>query len=116
LTQSTSACPWVCGSPLVDTRDGRSYNTTMIGSQCWFAQNINVGSMLSSTSGSSNQTDNGVIEKYCYNNDVNNCNVYGGMYQWAEMVQYFNGATNSSSWSPVPSGNVQGICPSSWHV
>lgn len=32
------------------------------------------------------------------------------------MVQYTNGATNTTSWSPVPSGNVQGICPAGWHI
>ena len=42
--------------------------------------------------------------------------VYGGLYQWAEMVQYYNGVTNSTHWSPLPTGNVQGICPAGWHV
>jgi uncharacterized protein (TIGR02145 family) len=32
------------------------------------------------------------------------------------MVQYLNGATNSISWNPVPTGNVQGICPAGWHL
>ena len=45
-----------------------------------------------------------------------NCNVYGGLYQWAEIVQYLNGATNSANWNPVPTGNVQGICPTGWHI
>jgi uncharacterized protein (TIGR02145 family) len=38
------------------------------------------------------------------------------MYQWAEMVQYLNGANNTTSWNPVPWGNVQGICPDGWHL
>jgi uncharacterized protein (TIGR02145 family) len=32
------------------------------------------------------------------------------------MVQYLNGATNTTNWSPVPTGFVQGICPTGWHI
>jgi len=49
-------------------------------------------------------TDNGVIEKYCYDNDTNNCNTYGGLYQWDEMMQY------------TTQQGAQGICPDGWHV
>jgi uncharacterized protein (TIGR02145 family) len=62
------------------------------------------------------QTNNGVIEKYCYNDDPANCAAYGGLYQWAEAVQYQNGATDTSSPNPAFSGNVQGICPAGWHI
>jgi uncharacterized protein (TIGR02145 family) len=31
-------------------------------------------------------------------------------------VAYKNGASNTVSWSPVPTGNVQGICPTGWHL
>ena len=50
------------------------------------------------------QTDNGVIEKYCYDNDINNCDTYGGLYGWDEAMQY------------VTTEGVQGICPSGWHI
>ena len=40
---STSTPSFPCGSPLVDTRDSQSYTTVLIGSQCWMAQNLNVG-------------------------------------------------------------------------
>jgi uncharacterized protein (TIGR02145 family) len=105
--------PLNCENPIIDTRDGKSYSTVLIGIQCWLAQNLNVGVKIN---GISEQTDNGIIEKYCYNNDEANCNTYGGLYQWAEMVQYLNGATNTTSWSPFPAGNVQGICPAGWHI
>jgi uncharacterized protein (TIGR02145 family) len=62
------------------------------------------------------QTSGNGIEKYCYNNDPANCTTYGGLYQWAEAVQYLNGATNTISPDPAFSGNVQGICPSGWHI
>lgn len=32
------------------------------------------------------------------------------------MVQYLNGATNTTSWNPLPTGYVQGICPPGWHI
>jgi uncharacterized protein (TIGR02145 family) len=92
---------------------GTTYNSVIIGMQCWMTQNLNIGTAILE---SQDQTNNTVIEKYCYNNSTANCDVYGGLYQWAEMVQYINGATNTTSWSPVPTGNLQGICPSGWHL
>ena len=56
------------------------------------------------------------MEKYCYDNDLNNCTIYGGLYQWAEAVQYKNGATDTTLANPQISGNVKGICPSGWHI
>jgi uncharacterized protein (TIGR02145 family) len=61
-------------------------------------------------------TNNGTTEKYCYNNIAENCNIYGGLYQWGETVNYVNGASNTTSWNTPPTGNVQGICPVGWHV
>jgi len=102
-------CP---GTPSV-IHGGKTYNTVQIGQQCWFKENLNIGMKIPPTF---NQTDNGLIEKYCYDDLETDCSVYGGLYQWAELVQYMNGATNTTSWSPVPSGNVQGLCPSGWHI
>lgn len=92
---------------------GQTYNTVMIGNQCWLKENLNVGTRIS---GLQEQTNNGIIEKYCYNNDPTNCNTYGGLYRWAEAVQYQNGATNNSSPIPPYSGHIQGICPTGWHL
>jgi uncharacterized protein (TIGR02145 family) len=95
-----------CGSPITDVRDGKVYNTVLIGSQCWMAQNLNVGAMIAF---SVNQTDNGIIEKYCYQNLQTNCDLYGGFYHWNEFMDY----TMSSP--SIPSGR-QGICPAGWHI
>jgi uncharacterized protein (TIGR02145 family) len=92
---------------------GKTYNTLQIGNQCWLKENLNAGTMIS---GSSDQSDNSILEKYCYNNLESNCDLYGGLYQWAEAVQYYNGATNVTSWSPVPSREITGICPTGWHL
>jgi uncharacterized protein (TIGR02145 family) len=102
-----------CGSPFLDSRDGASYNTVLIYTQCWMARNLNIGTKIEN---SLQQTNNDIIEKYCYNNSETNCNIYGGLYQWAEMIKYLNGASNSTTWSPIPKGSVTGICPTGWHI
>jgi uncharacterized protein (TIGR02145 family) len=81
--------------------DGKIYNTVIIGTQCWLKENLDVGVMIP---GSQNQGNNSVIEKYCYNNDPNNCYIYGGLYQWNEAMQY------------VTTEGAQGICPTGWHI
>jgi uncharacterized protein (TIGR02145 family) len=103
------SCP---GVPTV-TYGGQTYNTVQIGSQCWFKENLNIGTMIL---GANDQTNNSILEKYCYNNLPANCDTFGGLYQWAEAVQYQNGASNISSPSPAFSGNVKGMCPTGWHV
>jgi len=45
-----------------------------------------------------------------------NCDKYGGLYQWAEAIQYKNGVTNSIFPNPSFSGNMKGICPSGWLI
>jgi uncharacterized protein (TIGR02145 family) len=100
-----------CGQAV--TYVGESYPTVRIGTQCWFAKNLNVGSMIN---GSSNQTNNSSLEKYCYNNIPANCTTYGGLYQWAEAVQYQNGASNTTTVPIAFAGNVRGICPTGWHL
>lgn len=86
--------------------EGLEYSVIAIGSQCWMAENINVGSRIDV---SQDQTDNSSIEKYCYDNLESSCEIYGGIYQWDELMQY----------SPSDSGIIgttQGICPSGWHI
>ncbi|MBI9038866.1 MAG: PKD domain-containing protein, partial [Bacteroidales bacterium] len=90
-----------CGEPFTDSRDGQTYNTVLIGEQCWMAENLNVGEMII---GTQEMTNNSIIEKYCYENNTANCNAYGGLYQWEEMMQY----------STTP--GVQGICPEGWYI
>jgi uncharacterized protein (TIGR02145 family) len=109
ICYSQNPCP---GIPTVDYA-GKTYNTVAIGDQCWFKENLDIGTRIN---GSLEQTNNGTIEKYCYNDDPANCTTYGGLYEWAEAVQYKNGATNTSSPSPAFTGNIQGICPSGWHI
>jgi len=103
--------PLACGTNL--DYGGRTYHSLQIGSQCWLKENLDIGIRIN---GSSTQTNNGTIEKYCYSNDTANCTMYGGLYQWAEAVQYTNGATNNTAPNPAFTGNIQGICPTGWHL
>jgi len=107
-TCSFSVTVFACGYPFTDSRDGKSYETVQVGTQCWMAENLNIGTMINSTSGGTNsdgeQTDNITIEKYCYNNSTSGCDTYGGLYQWNEMMQY------------VTTEGVQGVCPDGWHL
>ncbi|MBN1338601.1 MAG: hypothetical protein JXA03_04720, partial [Bacteroidales bacterium] len=92
---------FACGDALADARDGQSYNTVLIGNQCWMAENMNIGSYKP---GSYELTDNGYIERYCYGDNPANCDTYGGLYQWEEAMHY------------VPLPGAKGICPQGWHI
>lgn len=89
-------CP---GVPYIDF-EGQVYNTVQIRQQCWFKENLNVGTFITTNNYMHN---NGILEKYCYENDQDNCEIYGGLYQWNEVMQY----------NP---NNERGICPIGWHV
>ncbi|MCD4734474.1 MAG: hypothetical protein K8R53_00390, partial [Bacteroidales bacterium] len=79
LTEAEILLLYECGQPFIDPRDGQTYNTILIGSQCWMAENLNIGTMIN---GSQNMNDDGIIEKYCYGNNTSRCDEYGGLYQW----------------------------------
>lgn len=80
---------------------GKTYNTVLIGSQCWFKDNLNVGTQIDEDVEASNDTR---FEKYCYNDQVLNCDRYGGLYHWQEAMNYIQVHSN------------QGICPDGWHI
>jgi uncharacterized protein (TIGR02145 family) len=97
LGYSQSPCPGVDSI----NYGGQWYHTVQIGNQCWLKENLNVGTMKPAVK---DQINNDTIEKFCYNNDSANCDLYGGLYQWREAVQYtFN-------------SNPRGICPIGWHL
>ena len=89
-------CP---GVPTVEYA-GKTYNTVQIGKQCWLKENLNVGDVTAWNS----QSDNSIIEKSCYDNNLSNCEAYGGLYKWGEAMQY---STKEKA---------QGICPAGWHI
>ncbi|HOS90464.1 MAG TPA: FISUMP domain-containing protein [Prolixibacteraceae bacterium] len=82
--------------------DNKSYRIGKISNQWWMAENLNVGTMVHEAYG--NPTDNGIIEKWCYNNEPDSCSKYGGLYRWDEMMQY------------TTQQGTRGICPPGWHI
>lgn len=96
-----------CGDTFIDLRDNQLYPTIQIGTQCWMSRNLNIGVMATSVNVGglhSDVSDNGIIEKYCWNNNPSECDVYGGLYDWNEMMNYLTTAT------------PQGICPTGWRI
>lgn len=85
-------------STFTDSRDNKTYKQVKIGNQTWMAENLNYNATGSRCYGDNTGNDN-----------QNKCATYGRLYNWTTAM---NGSTSSSA---NPS-NVQGICPSGWHL
>lgn len=95
---------------VIATKGGITYSTNKdsgptawitVGAQTWASENLNIGTLIDGAVG---QTDNSIIEKYCYNNDESNCTVNGALYRWGEAMGY--SAVEGS----------RGICPAGAHI
>ena len=94
-------CP---DAPTVKDIDGNTYNTVLIGTQCWMRENLRVskyrnGEVIPTVSDSiqwSKLTNGG---RCWYNNDsTSNEKLYGKLYNWYVV------------------SNNKGICPTGWHL
>lgn len=103
--KENAAAPDTAATPSCGTFEygGQVYHTVIIGSQCWMKENLNLGKWLDQSQ-SQTANKNPIVEKYCWGNDFVNCDLWGGLYQWEEMMHY---TTDAGS---------QGICPAGWHV
>lgn len=97
------------GTPTVTDVNGHIYNTVKIGYQCWTRENLRTTSYYDGTS-----IDNGVITSYDEGlwyypggSEIYEVN-YGLLYNWKAVM---HGETPSEGHE-----NVQGICPTGWHV
>ena len=101
-----------------DPRNGRSYYYyTAVSSKTGksvtvMAENLNIGEMVS---GENDQNDDAKIERYCYNNDTTYCDRFGGLYQWAEMMQ-LPSRCNTESCTDLIQEKHRGICPEGWRL
>lgn len=90
-----------CGT--VTDASGNTYNTVILGTQCWMIENLRTTKKPDGTS----------LTRLCYSGDssctnTNSGMIYGGLYDWATMM---NGAPSVSSGQ-----GPQGICPTGWHI
>jgi len=143
VTANFAINSFICGDTV--SYGGESYPTTLIGSQCWFAKNLNIGTKVNSGSSEPNchdvsgnnsgvwscQANNSLVEKYCYSNSDANCTTDGGLYEWAEAMNLpydCNGAAGVDNGNGTYTLNCpisgtktiqatqQGICPTGWHI
>ncbi len=91
---------------IIDIRDDRVYNIVKIGAQWWMQENLDAGTYVPV---GTNQSDDGIIQKYCYDDNVLNCDTFGGFYLWKEAMQH----TQSDEGNP---GITRGVCPAGWHL
>lgn len=101
---------------LVEDYDGNIYQTVKIGDQVWMKENLKAthfpdGSAIPIVEGTTEWASLASTDKaMCYyNNDPQEGDVYGVLYNWAAVM---NGASGSDE---NPSG-IQGICPVGWQI
>lgn len=88
------ASAFVCGADTAKDVNNNIYRTVKIGDQCWMKENLRVTRNPSGTK----------IVRNCYDNNINNCNSAGGLYDWDTAMD--RSATEGA----------QGICPDGWHI
>ncbi len=100
ITCSNGEWVWSIQGELVDNRDGQHYRTVKIGSQTWMAENLNYK----------------VESSVCSDNQDSNCTKYGRLYTWGAAVGKSESDCSPKEKCSLPSGNIQGVCPSGWHL
>lgn len=98
-TFTVTVAAWICGDTLTDSRDDKTYDTVLIGSQCWMAENLDYDDGCSSITWV-NSLDAGWCGYYTGGPFANE----GLLYQWSAAM---DGSTTAGS---------QGICPTGWHI
>jgi len=80
----------------------QTYKTVVIGTQTWMAENLNYA-------GTSSQVG------LCYNNETENCNIYGRLYDWTTAMALPVNCNSTSCASQIGTKH-KGICPTGWHI
>jgi len=84
-----------------DDRDTQTYKWVRIGEQVWMAENLKYAA-----SGSKCGNGSG---KSLSNANTTTCDTYGRLYNWATAMNGYAGSDKNPS-------EVQGVCPSGWHL
>lgn len=95
---------------VVTDYDGNTYNAVVIGEQVWMQTNLRTTHYADGVEIPLGD-DKSMTEGFCYypNGDMNNVPDYGYLYNWKAAMR------DESATDENPS-NVQGICPTGWHV
>jgi len=108
ISSSSNAITPVYGDPLIDSRDGRSYKTVVIGSQIWMAEDLKYAP----------DSGNAAVGKHswCYEDNDEYCEKYGRLYDWTAAVDTLDSHCGyNHSCDPFDEPR-QGICPEGWHI
>ena len=101
------SCP---GVPTLTDVDGNVYGTVKIGGQCWMRENLRTTKYSDGTTIPQGGSYFSTTAYWDYPKDDTMCKPnYGLLYNWYAVMH------GSSSSSAIPS-NVQGVCPTGWHV
>jgi uncharacterized protein (TIGR02145 family) len=107
---------FTCGAIIFDI-DGNSYNTVLIGSQCWMKENLRVTGYNDGTAIPFDNTggSGGISSTWqnlttgahtIYANDITNLTKYSYLYNWYAAKGIITGGGSST----------KNICPTGWHV
>lgn len=77
----TTTCPWTCWDNISGWWE--TYTTLLWPDwKCWTSQNMRHWTMLANAS--TLPSNDSLVEKWCYNNDSNNCTLNWWLYTWTE--------------------------------
>ena len=109
ISFSTQA-PFNCGVNIASDYDGNTYNTLLLGNQCWMRENLHTTHYADGTDiAMGNALSSSMAYRYYPDNNSSYVTTYGYLYN---KLAVMHGAPPSSL---NPSG-VKGICPDGWHV
>ncbi len=124
---------FTCGTSTVDDIEGNTYNTILIGTQCWLKENMRTTKYPDNsaiTKGDKEDDDSELIDDWdidhawysCPPNTANNAEdcaaaaSMGLLYQWSAAMYGAASCNGTGSSQPECSSPVQGICPDGWHI
>ena len=109
-----------CGETFVDSRDGNSYGTVLIGDQCWFTKDLAYLPVVHGHDDFKNAALNNTPAYGVFGYDGNDVAAAKENIEWRYHVNYYElyGALYNW-WAAVGTSGVagnQGVCPSGWHI